>query len=249
MNPDIKPEKIAVITRNYYYDPYFYTKSQDEIYPVINICDKLGYDTILFSSWSAPLAQHYKLDHSDLFRNTKNIRNIMLEFANIPENNNFSSFTDNITTLMTRDHGVFDFKQKLAFPPENSKIISNFFDGLKSRIFGNALILICGEINMSGEILKNGKINDKYNFLDYLDSSSVKLILNPIHTYMGSPETVKKRLAIAGEDRILLSYWNQYDDDENTVSIFSNDEILNMPNLELKNNTSDYFLTKYKTCG
>lgn len=246
MNPDIKPEKIAVITRNYYYYPYIYNESQDELISTINHCDKLGYDTILFSPWSVPLNLYSQLNHRNLFKNKKNIINIIFEFANIPENDDFSSFTDNATVLLTHDDGRFDFKQQLAYPPTSDKTISDFYDQLDRRIFGNVLILLCGEINMSGIMLKNGEIDDKYNFINYLDSSPVKLILNPIHTYMGSTETIKKRLAIAGKERALLSYWNQYDD-EHTVTTFSNEVTFNLPHTELKikTNTSEYMLTTY----
>lgn len=247
MNPDIKPEKIAVITRNYYYTPYIYSESQAEVTPLVQYCDDEGYDTILFSPWTVHLNFYKQFDYSKLFLNTKNIRNIMFEFGNIYGDDDYSHFKDNITVLATRDNGVFHFKQQLAFSNPNKELQQCFFNDLEKRIFGDTLILLCGEINMSGNILENTDTDDTFGFRKYLDSSSIKLILNPIHTYMGSGPTLKKRLALADKEKVLLSYWNQYEDYEATVMHFSNRGILIMPYDELvvDNIETSYMITSY----
>jgi hypothetical protein len=83
-----------------------------------------------------------------------------------------------------------------------------FIDRFASRKFGEAFLLLCGESNIVQTQRSTARIVDRFDFRGMLRHNGVRVILNPVHTYMRRPEMKKKRKALSVGERLVLSVWN-----------------------------------------
>jgi hypothetical protein len=79
---------------------------------------------------------------------------------------------------------------------------------LPRRIFGNCLILYCGESNGVKYSMKDEKVNDEFGLREAIPKN-VNLILNPVHDRMTRFEMRRKRKFLSERGRWVISVWNR----------------------------------------
>ena len=82
-------------------------------------------------------------------------------------------------------------------------------DGLPDRQLGDAVLLLCGETNLIKTERPSRDIIDPYGVLPYLRGAKVRVVLDPLHTYMRRHEMVIKRQAMARAAHSVVCVWNR----------------------------------------
>lgn len=206
-NTSVSPTKVAVVTRDYKKRKYLFSEADDNLKSILKACDNNGCDTVLLSPWTSHRKNYVNFDYKSLFKGLSKVRNIILEFGNMPSEKANSDFQNNTTLLLTNNK-MYEAHQTLAFSNPSKDIQNQFSEELPSRVHGETLLMICGEINMAGTVQKNKKVFDKYNFQKKINKSSTSTIINPTHTRMKRYEMAIKRTSLSMKGRLILSYWN-----------------------------------------
>jgi hypothetical protein len=84
-----------------------------------------------------------------------------------------------------------------------------FMRDVGRRKYGHTLLLLCGESNIVRTVRDSSEIKDEHGFLDWLGEQHIKLIINPVHSYMKRWEMPIKRMAISDPDVFVVSLWNR----------------------------------------
>ena len=84
-----------------------------------------------------------------------------------------------------------------------------FLGDLPKRQVQDALLVICGETNITSLDRCSGMFHDPYSFADRLREMHVRVVLNPIHDYMRRYEMRMKRQYYSLQARTVISVWNQ----------------------------------------
>ena len=85
----------------------------------------------------------------------------------------------------------------------------DFIRDIKRRVWGNNILVICGESNICNFVPSNGTFNDPFNFNEILKSFKVNYVFNPLHDYMTRYEMKKKRCFYSSDNRAVVTVWNQ----------------------------------------
>ena len=71
------------------------------------------------------------------------------------------------------------------------------------------MLLLCGEANLITTERQSRAILDPYGVLPYLRGAKVRVVLDPLHTYMRRHEMVIKRQAMARAAHAVVCVWNR----------------------------------------
>ena len=84
-----------------------------------------------------------------------------------------------------------------------------FARDFEKRRLGKVSLIVCGETNILKLKRDRGSITDPFRILQSLKANGVKVVLNPIHTYMRRYEMALKRQAFSRGNRLVVSVWNR----------------------------------------
>jgi hypothetical protein len=166
---------------------------------VAQAAESAGCDTIVYALWSHDLRKAKPLDEARVFGSTTKVRTAILEV-----------FDDDEARIEVWRRGVPPQHFRQRFTRSNSPPTSKqaFMDGLPARTFGSTLIMACGEANIVSTRRDSDEIVDPFGFMDWLQQSRPRLILNPSHSYMRRYEMTTKR-SLFSEGRTALTVWNR----------------------------------------
>ncbi|MBY0324744.1 MAG: hypothetical protein K2X72_38945 [Reyranella sp.] len=155
-------------------------------------------EIVVFAPFSFPAAN--KPSHSELFPRGSSHRIVVIETRGTggPRTEVYFSHKPHPVTLM----------QYFATSKQVGRQ-RDFRRNVDGRRFGRTLLMLCGETNIVGTREKMSKIVDEHRFRSWLKALGIKLILNPVHSFMKRPEMRIKREALSKSGALLVSVWNR----------------------------------------
>ncbi len=155
-------------------------------------------DLVVFSLWSHSDAKSGKLRWLDTFPKGTTHRAVLVEIE------------DQVAELRIRDRRrVYELHQKFGSSRQVKRKREFVETEMQSRIFGDLLVLLCGESNVISIKRKSNQIEDQFGALNRIATLGVDVIVNPIHNYMVRYEMKLKRSALSKRGRVVLSVWNR----------------------------------------
>lgn len=167
------------------------------------VCDDQGCDTILYALWTIDSTSPLERTHDAIFGGLNNIRRVVVELYDPPET------IDHLETWVRGNETPIVARQRFAQSTASDEEKLQFLNDLPARQVGSAVVMICGESNITRLVRASGEFNDPYQFVERLRESDVRLVLNPIHDYMTRYEMRKKREFYSRGGRTVISVWNR----------------------------------------
>jgi hypothetical protein len=201
---DFLVKKVAVVSHNYNLLNRYGDHDFTEHFAQINkVCDGKACDTILYSLFTWDEKSLVPRNCQNIFNSLKNVKCIILEVGNKKSVRKVVEvwLKDKEQPLILEQHFA-----KSSDPHEQKR---EFIRNIRNRIFGNGIIVICGESNIANFAPKEGSFKDPFNLNDILKSSGVKFVFNPLHDYMTRYEMKKKRGYYSRDKRAVITVWNQ----------------------------------------
>lgn len=189
--------RVCLVSRDYLADDF--SKSLSEI---ISVADANKCSVITMSLFSIDnVNQHLQL--SLYLRKTKHVQKLVFESGDLNRE------TDLLTEVWCKglEH-PFIFKRQFATSSEPEERKLSLMNQLHYRLVDGALILICGEANITKWDRKRRSIADAFGFLSRVQTLRPKIIINPWHTRCRRYEANLKRSKMS-EGRTVVSVWNQ----------------------------------------
>lgn len=206
-HPDISHGRIALITRDWY-DKSDWLKGDrwgfgidGRLAKAIEATRHEKPDGIVFGLWTWDEAKDGAISRADLFPKGTRHRWVLLETRRK---------RSDIAELHFRgleQPAVLYQRFATSQSPVGEK--RRFVEELPTRTFGQALVMLCGESNIIKTKRDSEDLDDRFDFLSYLDEAGIRLVLNPVHTYMQRYEMRLKRLAYSRNGRTVLAVWNR----------------------------------------
>ncbi len=206
-HPDLSPGRIALITRDWY-DKSDWLKGDrwgfgfdGRLAKAIEATGREKPDGIVFGLWTWDEAKDGTIPRIDLFPKGTTHQWVLLE-----------------TRRSKADIAEVHFRgleepavlyQRFATSQSVVGEKKRFVEELPTRTFGQGLVMLCGESNIIRTKRDCEELDDRFDFLSYLDQAEIRLVLNPIHTYMQRYEMRLKRLAYSQNGRTVLAVWNR----------------------------------------
>jgi hypothetical protein len=196
-------KKIAVVSHDYNVaDKTGHYDYSEDLARINRICDEQGCNTILYALYTWRKDSPQPRNHDALFAGLSYVRRVILELGH--------PFTyDNVEVWQRGRAAPAYAKQRFARSSDASFSKQAFLDDLESRRIGDALLVICGETNITSTVRGSNDFYDPFRFTDRLREMKISLILNPIHDYMTRHEMRKKRRYYSLGGRTVISVWNQ----------------------------------------
>ncbi len=207
---DITVRKVGIVARDYRVRfPNGYRDFSHSLPDILNLLDKEGCDTALFSLYSIiPRAGYDILPTLPHFANLKMI--CLEEFRDCRNGRKAGHYV----VYYRAPDGWEEYRFLQAFGRVNWQTqhedLTDFAqNGIHRRVFGSACILVCGETNG----VKYDKIGAK-NIYDPCGVRAaipprVQVILNPVHDKMTRFEMMLKRRFLSENGRWVISVWNK----------------------------------------
>lgn len=166
---------------------------------IMRVCSNEGADVVLFALWS----------HNE--RNGGPIRRRWL----FPEGTDHQIVVvaptkgkREVVQVWHRDGEQATFDQQFRRSADASSKKKALLENLDERVIGKLLVLICGESNIIATRARQ-QIVDPIGFRQALRRRGVRIVLNPVHSYMRRPEMRRKRAAISRWSHTMVSVWNR----------------------------------------
>ncbi len=227
--PNLNLQKIGIVARDYnLVFPNGYRDFSFALPSILNILDKEGCDSVLFSLFSIAPRKGYS--PKKYIKNLKNIKTVFLEEfqdGKIREAGRyviyyrstsgwkeyeFSQVFGTLTGLRKAD--VADFERKKGQNIEEIFMQDFVRTELPKRVLGNCCVLLCGETNGVKYSRSDQKIHDTFELRKSIPKD-VNVILNPIHDRMTRFEMKLKRKFLSENHRYVISVWNKGKQDKN----------------------------------
>jgi len=155
-----------------------------------------GCDTILFSPWTVK-----KIAHKAVFPASTAHNAVVLGVAD--------GSKGEILHVWVRSNSVpVQVEQTFSRSSDKAGLKEAFVQDLSTRIWGDTVLIVCGESNILSIPRGTQSAKDPHHVLAVLDQRGVRIILNPIHTYMRRFEMPLKRRALS-RGRLVVSVWNR----------------------------------------
>lgn len=197
-------KKVAVVSHNYNIpNKYGHQDFAEHASRIHSVCDSEGRDTILYSLFTWDEKSPIRRNHQTIFSDLKNVRCIILEVGNK------MSMRKVVEVWLRDEEQPLLLEQYFAKSSDPYDKKREFIRNIRDRIFGNGIMVICGESNIVNFAPKEGSFRDPFSFNDILKSNSVKFIFNPLHDYMTRYEMKKKRSYYSRDQRAVITVWNQ----------------------------------------
>jgi hypothetical protein len=202
-----KIHRIALIShdfnKNSLPDPWDYSKH----FQAINkICDDLRCDMIMYALWTWDSGSHRgSPPPSDPCSGLKHVNRILFEVGDLSYGNNPQNMEVHVWEKGEAEPR--QFIQLFKTSSESYSCAPGLLKELQTRRIGNALLLICGESNLVFYKNKQKDMTDPFKVQDLMNSSDVRLVLNPVHDYMSWKMWRKRKFLSVG--RTFVSVWNQ----------------------------------------
>jgi hypothetical protein len=197
-------KKVAVVSHNYnLINRYGHQDFAEHFSQINKVCDSKACDTILYSLFTWDEKSPVPRNCQNIFKNLKNVKCIILEVGNK------KSVRKVVEVWLKDEEQPRLLEQYFAKSSEPYELKREFIRDIRKRVFGNGIIIICGESNIANYVPKDGSFKDPFNFSDNLKSSGVKFVFNPLHDYMTRYEMKKKRGYYSKNKRAVITVWNQ----------------------------------------
>ncbi|RLD40440.1 MAG: hypothetical protein DRI89_12030 [Bacteroidetes bacterium] len=245
---NLKISKIGIVARDYR-ELNGNSDFSKNIIEILDYLDSKGCDSVLFSLFTLLENNSLKIETLEKFKNIKTVFVEEFEFKEGERdvsgykvyNNHENKWRIN---KFTQKFGTLRYTKGFY-----KEVINPFIEEVKEdRIMGNCVVLLCGETNIVKYSKKTKKIEDTYDFMKQIPSTT-KIILNPIHDKMTRFEMKLKRQFLSMNDRIVVSVWNkgktftngQTRDGVNppwTVYLNGEEIMINKENIDFQNNNT-----------
>jgi len=200
----IQAKKVAVISHNYNRLNRFGFQDFTEHFSQINmVCDRNGCDTILYALFSWDEQSPVQRTRKTIFDGLKNVESVIIEVGNK------KSLRKVVEIWLNDEESPKMIEQFFARSNEPYERKRDFIHDIGHRVFGNTIIILCGESNIINFIPSNSTFRDDFGLNKILKVNDVKVILNPLHDYMTRYEMKKKRSYLSSERRAVITVWNQ----------------------------------------
>jgi hypothetical protein len=201
---DFLVKKVAVVSHNYNLLNRYGDQDFTEHFAQINkVCDSKACDTILYSLFTWDEKSPVQRNGQNIFNGLKNVKCIILEVGNK------KSVRKVVEVWMKDEEQPRFLEQYFAKSSDPYERKREFIRDIRNIIFGNGIIVICGESNIANYVPKDGRFKDPLSFNDIIKSYGVKFIFNPLHDYMTRYEMKKKRGYYSRDRRAVITVWNQ----------------------------------------
>jgi len=197
-------KKVAVVSHNYNLLNRYGDQGFTEHFAQINkVCDSEACDTILYALFTWDEKSPVPRNNQNIFNNLKNIKCVILEVGNK------KSVRKVVEVWLKNEEQPHLLEQYFAKSSDPYAHKREFIRNIRNRIFGNGIVVICGESNIANFAPKEGSFKDPFSFNSILKSNGVKFIFNPLHDYMTRYEMKKKRGYYSKDQRAVITVWNQ----------------------------------------
>lgn len=201
---DFLVKKVAVVSHNYNLLNRYGDQDFTEHFAQINkVCDNKACDTILYSLFTWDEKSPVPRNGQNIFKNVNNVKCIILEVGNK------KSVRKVVEVWLKDEEHPLLLEQYFAKSSDPYEQKRDFIRDIRKRIFGNSIIVICGESNIVNYAPKERSFKDPFNFSGVLKSYGVKFVFNPLHDYMTRYEMKKKRGYYSRDKRAVITVWNQ----------------------------------------
>lgn len=201
---DFLIKKVAVVSHNYNLLNRYGAQDFTEHFAQINkLCDSKTCDTILYSLFTWDEKSPIPRNRQNIFNNLRHVKCIILEVGNK------KSLRKVVEVWLRDEEQPLLLEQYFAKSSDPYGKKREFIRNISDRIFGNGIMVICGESNIANFAPKEGIFKDPFSFNGILKSNSVKFIFNPLHDYMTRYEMKKKRGYYSRDKRAVITVWNQ----------------------------------------
>jgi hypothetical protein len=197
-------KKVALISHDYnVLDSRGHFDYSEHFGRINKVCDHQGCDTILYALWTIDSTAPLKRTQDTIFRSLSHLQRVIVEIYDPPD-----SF-DHVETWVRGSEHPIVARQRFAQSSASDTEKQQFLNDLTVRQVSSAMLMICGESNITSLVRASGQFNDPYRFIGQLQAANTRIILNPIHDYMTRYEMRKKRQFYSREGRTVISVWNQ----------------------------------------
>ncbi len=237
--PSLNISKIGIVSRDYLTKyPNGYRDFSYSFLQTLNLLDKEGCDTVLFSLFSIiPLEGH---NYRNEFPHLKNIRAICLEEFQDGKSRTAGRYVIYYRTASGWEE--YEFYQIFGtLTGMRKEEIDDFvISEIPKRVFGNCCVLLCGETNGVKYSKSDKKIHDTFGLRKAIPHN-VNVIVNPIHDRMTRFEMKLKRQFLSQNNRWVISVWNKGKQDKNgktkdgnspAWTVFHNGKELDVPRIK-----------------
>lgn len=201
---DFSAQKVAVVSHNYNVLNRYGHQDFSEHFSQINMtCDNQGCDTVLYSLFTWDEKSPAPRNHKNIFKGLKNVKCVILEVGNKKSVRKF------VEIWLADDQKPLVVEQYFAKSSESYRLKRDFVNDVKTRVFGNSILVICGESNIVSYVPNDGSFKDPFEFNQILKKQKVKFVFNPLHDYMTRYEMKKKRGYLSENRRAVITVWNK----------------------------------------
>jgi hypothetical protein len=171
-------------------------KYDSHIAKILDTCNTEGCDTIMFSPWTVKT-----ITHGVLFPRSTNHSSVILGVR--------SQSNGELVQIWVRSRRFpLEVCQVFVKSSDSDRAKIEFVRQLPSRVSGDAALIVCGESNIVRIPRGSKSAQDRFDVLQKLKKAKVRIVLNPVHTYMRRPEMALKRCALS-KGRYVVSLWNR----------------------------------------
>lgn len=216
--PNIRVSKIGIVNRDYNQEYNGYWDFTQSLGAIFKIFDDANCDAILFSLFSICSRQGYSIDR--YLKQLSNVKLVLVESFGFGEFDEYKAIGNHAYHKghNTKKWFRYDYYQKFgSLNAMSEKMLSDFVSSeIPQRIFGNSLLLLCGETNIVKYSKSKKVVEDTYKLFRQIPEDT-QIILNPIHDRMTRFEMKLKRKFLSKKNRWVISVWNKGKADKNGV--------------------------------
>ena len=244
--PPIQIKRLGIVSRDYRF--IFNNGYRDFSFSfpsILKLLDDKKCDAVLFSLYSIVPREGNNIYTSLV--NLSNIKSVFLEEfidSNPRQIKRFVVFHN--TSVKWEEYELHQKFSTLTGMYEE-EILNFVATEIPKRVFGNSVVLLCGETNGVKYSKGDKSIHDTYG-LENAIPKKVNVVLNPVHDRMTRFEMNMKREFLSRNNRWVVSVWNKGKQDKNgkikdgvkpAWTVYNNGEersiesILNSYNLEI----------------
>lgn len=188
---------ICLVAREYLADDF-----REHLSDLIAIAEKQRCESLMLSLFSLDRKASHEIP--ELLERCHHLKNIILETGDL------TTEEDLQTEVWVRHlDRPFIFKRQFAQSSEPPDRKSRLVQQLPYRVFGESVVLICGEANILKVDRRKKRVVDQFGVLPKLEQSGVRFVLNGWHTKAFRYEINEKRKALS-KGRLLVSVWNTW---------------------------------------
>lgn len=202
--------KLGIVSHDYRFkEENNYRDFSYSLKNVLSYLDNKYCDSVLFSLFTIVPREDFEI--KEILNKLKNIKVVFIEeyIDGVTRDNQdyviyFKEASKWNEYRTTQRFGTLKYTKKFI-----NTIIEPFKKDIKrERLFGNFLILLCGETNIVKYSRASKEIKDELEFVDILPKQT-EVILNPIHDRMTRFEMKLKRKFLSKKNRWVISVWNK----------------------------------------